>query len=450
MGKLFGTDGVRGVASDLLKANLAYELGRAGSHVLAGRTKHIPKIIVGKDTRISGDMLEASLVKGICSTGAHAVSVGVVPTPAVAVLTRIYNADAGVMISASHNSFEYNGIKFFDSRGYKLPDLVEEEIENIIEQGFAGISEKKGSKRGSLSKCDTAAADYIKFLKEVVGNIDLHGLKIALDCANGSCSNIAPAFLKELGATVEAINCNPDGKNINFKCGSTNLESICKNTVLSKADLGLAFDGDADRLLAADENGRPLDGDIIMSIIGVDMKRKNKLEKNTIVATMMSNMGFDVMASREGITIVKTNVGDRYVLEEMLANDYVLGGEQSGHIIFTRDTTTGDGLLTALRLLEVIISSEKKLSELSKVMEVFPEVLVNAVIKPQHKDRFLKDSEIAKLRKNIEEEFRGTGRVLIRPSGTEPLIRIKIEGKDKDYITMRARELANLIERKLG
>jgi phosphoglucosamine mutase len=450
LGKLFGTDGVRGVANESLGAQLAYGLGRAGAHVLAGRTKHSPSIIVGKDTRISGDMLEAALIAGICSTGAHALSIGVVPTPAVAALIRIYKADAGVMISASHNSFEYNGIKFFDSRGYKLPDSLEDEVESYIENNFSGIPSPTGEHMGRCSKCYTAADDYISFLKGITGKIDLNGIKIAVDCANGSCSGIAPKLLKELGAIINPISCNPDGLNINFKCGSTNLENLGKHTVLSSSDLGIAFDGDADRMLAVDENGKHIDGDIIMSIIGVDMKNKNTLKKNTIVTTLMSNIGFDVMAAREGINLVKTKVGDRYVLEEMIANGYVLGGEQSGHIIFSSDNTTGDGLLTALRLLEVIVTSGKKLSALSEIMDVFPEVLVNATVKPQNRECYLQDNDIAEFCRNIEDEFRGEGRVLIRPSGTEPLIRIKIEGKDKNHILVRAQELAKLIERKLG
>ncbi|HBQ63381.1 MAG TPA: phosphoglucosamine mutase [Clostridiales bacterium] len=453
MGRLFGTDGVRGVANQFLDAQLAYGLGRAGSYILAGETRHTPEIVVGRDTRISGDMLEAALIAGICSTGARALSLGVVPTPAVAALTRIYGADAGIVISASHNTYEYNGIKFFDSRGFKLPDPVEDEIERQIAGMNASdslIPSPEGSRIGRHIHCKDAAGDYRIFLKEKVKGLNLKGMRIALDCANGAVSPVAPALLAELGADVLPIHAEPDGCNINQDCGSTHMESLCMHTRKSGAHIGLAFDGDADRMLAVDETGRILDGDVIMSILAVDMQKRGVLNGSALVATVMSNIGLELMAHREGLKLIKTKVGDRYVLEQMLAEGYVLGGEQSGHIILGRDNTTGDGLLTALKLLEVMGSTGESLARLAKVMEVFPEVLVNARVKWEKKDHYSEDTEIAAAIMDLEQEFNGEGRVLVRPSGTEPLIRIKIEGRDHGSIRKRAEMLAEIMERKLS
>ncbi len=449
MARLFGTDGVRGVANSELTAELAYRLGQAGAYVLTAETRHAPKILVGMDTRISGHMLEAALVAGICSVGAEAVCLGVIPTPAVAYLTRYYKADAGVVISASHNPFEFNGIKFFDSKGYKLPDSIEDKIEELIRGGTDRITLATGEGIGRKSIPRNTLRDYMNFLKGTI-DCDLKGLKIAIDCANGASYEAAPQLLAELGAEVLAINNNPDGININKDCGSTHMFGLKQFVTQCGANLGFAFDGDADRVLAVDENGVMIDGDQIMAIIGLALKQKNKLEKNTIVATVMSNLGFDIMAQNNDLQLVKTKVGDRYVLEEMLDKGYVLGGEQSGHVIFLEHNTTGDGLLTALQLLCVLKGTSLKLSEMAAVMQVLPQVLKNARVRNENKYNYMEDELVAKLCSELETEFHGEGRVLIRPSGTEPLVRVMIEGKDEEYITRRAAGLADIIEQRLG
>lgn len=449
MGRLFGTDGVRGVANIELTADLAYKLGQAGAYVLTGELKHTPKIIVGMDTRISGDMLEAALVAGICSVGAEVVCLGIMPTPAVAYLTRLYNADAGVVISASHNPFEFNGIKFFNNKGYKLSDEIEEKIEAIILDNTVELPRPSGKDIGKKLENESALDDYFSFIKNTLDG-DLKGIKVVIDCANGAAYEVAPYALFELGADVTVINSEPDGININCDCGSTHLRQLQEAVKEAGADVGLAFDGDADRVLAVDENGNPVDGDQIMAIIGLELKKKGKLAKNTIVATVMSNLGFDMMAKQEGINLAKTKVGDRYVLEEMLDKGYVLGGEQSGHVIFLEHNTTGDGLLTGVHLLNAVKSTGKKLSELAQVMQILPQVLKNAKVSNDKKNSYLGDEVIAASCKALEDEFHGEGRVLIRPSGTEPLVRVMIEGKDQKYITQKAIELVKLIEERLG
>lgn len=449
MARLFGTDGVRGVANTELSGELAYKLGQAGAYVLTAETKHAPKILVGMDTRISGHMLESALVAGICSVGAEAVCLGVMPTPAVAYLTRYYKADAGVVISASHNPFEFNGIKFFDSKGYKLPDSMEDSIEELIRHSAGSIPLPTGEKIGMKSTADGALRDYTEFLKSTI-NCDLKGLKIAIDCANGASYKAAPLVLTELGADVSVIHNCPNGININKDCGSTHISSLKKYVTEYGADLGFAFDGDADRVLAVDENGRLVDGDQIMAIIGLILNQNGNLDKNTIVVTVMSNMGLDIMAQKNGLHLAKTKVGDRYVLEEMLDKGYVLGGEQSGHVIFLKHNTTGDGLLTALQLLSAMKSTGKKLSDMAGIMQVLPQVLKNARVRNENKHHYMEDKLVAKLCSELESEFHGEGRVLIRPSGTEPLVRVMIEGKDKEYITKRAAELAAVIEERLG
>ncbi len=449
MARLFGTDGVRGVANTELTAELAYKLGQAGAYVLTAETKHAAKILVGMDTRISGHMLEAALVAGICSVGAEAISVGVIPTPAIAYLTRHYGADAGVVISASHNPFEFNGIKFFNAKGYKLPDSTEDRIEELIRGGEGAIPLPVGEGIGKKSTADHALKDYKDFLIGTI-NCRLNGLKIAIDCANGASYEAAPQLLAELGAEVFVINNNPNGININKDCGSTHMSALKKYVVEKGADLGFAFDGDADRVLAVDETGELVDGDQIMAIIGLELKKQGRLNKDTVVATVMSNLGFDIMAQKNGLNLAKTKVGDRYVLEEMLDKGYILGGEQSGHVIFLEHNTTGDGLLTALQLLCVLIDTGKKLSELASVMQVLPQVLKNAKVKNENKHNYMEDELVAKLCRDLEAEFHGEGRVLIRPSGTEPLVRVMIEGKDTEYITKRAAELAEIIEQRLG
>lgn len=449
MGRLFGTDGVRGVANTELTCELAFKLGKAGAYVLSGEKAHKPRILVGKDTRRSGDMLESALVAGICSAGAQAYLAGVIPTPAVACLVKKHGFDAGVVISASHNPAEFNGIKFFNSEGYKLPDETEERIERIILDQAKEMPNPVGDQVGSVHILESAVEDYVSYAVQAI-KTDLSGLRIALDCANGAASITSPMAISRLGAETLVINNKPDGMNINRNCGSTHLDMLKKFTVENKCHLGLAFDGDADRVLAVDETGRLVDGDHMMAIIGLDMKKKGMLAHDTIVATVMSNMGFDEMARNNGLNIVKAPVGDRYVLEKMLEGGFVLGGEQSGHVIMTRYNTTGDGLLTALMLLSVLKESGKSLSELNAIMKDYPQVLRNARVSNAKKYSYRDDPVIAEHCSRLEEAFKGEGRVLIRPSGTEPLVRVMIEGKDQDYITQKAEELVRIIEKRLG
>lgn len=443
MGRMFGTDGVRGVANVELTAELAYKLGRAGAYVLTEKA-HKPTIIVGMDTRISGDMLESALIAGICSVGAHAICVGIVPTPAVAYLTRFYNADAGIVISASHNPVEYNGIKFFNKNGYKLPDEVEDRIEELIAKNLVHVPSPTGGNLGIREFRREGILEYIKFVKTVIGH-DLKGLKVAMDCAEGAASVAGPRVFSELGAEVYVIHNNPDGKNINKKCGSTHMEELCRYTVENGCDIGLAFDGDADRCLAVDEAGNFVNGDFMMTICANDMKTQGELKKETLVVTVMSNMGLDIACEAKGIKLSKTKVGDRYVLEEMIKQGYNLGGEQSGHIIFLNHNTTGDGIITALKLASIIKRSDKKMSEQSKIMKELPQILVNARVTNEKKDAYTTDEIILSEINNIERALDGRGRVLIRSSGTEPLVRVMLEGEDQEEIDIMAHKLGDLI-----
>lgn len=449
MGKLFGTDGIRGIANAELTAELAFKTGQCGAYVLTKSIERRPVILIGKDTRKSGDMLEAALSAGLCSVGARVVSLGVIPTPAVAFLTRYYKADAGVVISASHNPCEYNGIKFFNSEGYKLKDEIENEIEEYIEGRKQIGSLPTHGDVGYVRSGKNALNDYVNFAISTT-DIRLNGLKIAIDCANGASYKTAFKALNRLGADVEAIHNTPDGVNINRRCGSTHMESLRQYVVSIGADVGIAFDGDADRMLAVDENGEIIDGDQIMAICAKDMMSRGKLKDNTLVATVMSNLGLFIAGEKLGISIPKTKVGDRYVLEEMLDKGYVLGGEQSGHIIFLDYNTTGDGLVSAIQFLSVLKKTGKKASELAKIVTVLPQVLCNARVKNEYKQTYAKIPEIAEMINELEKEFNGSGRVLIRPSGTEPLVRVMLEGTDKTYISKRAEELAALIEKHCG
>ncbi len=448
MGRLFGTDGVRGIANKELNSTLTFNLGRIGAYVLTGETRHKPRIAVGKDTRVSGDMLEAALIAGICSMGAEAVVLGVQPTPAVAYLTRHMGLDAGVVISASHNPFEYNGIKFFDSRGFKLSDQLEDKIESLLLNPENSILNPIGAEIGKKVEIDNAVHGYVDFLKRTI-DVNLRGLKIAVDCANGASYIAAPSVLADLGAEIAVINNKPDGKNINVKCGSTHPEGLQKLVVESGAHIGLAFDGDADRLIAVDNRGRIINGDHMLAIFAKYFKGKGALRKDTIVGTVMSNMGLDIAMKQEKCSLVRTEVGDRYVLEEMIANGYNIGGEQSGHIIFLDYNTTGDGLLTALQLLAIVKEIGKKLSDISAIMTDFPQVLVNAKVKEENKGRYMEDKEIADMITKLKAKLNDKGRVLIRPSGTEPLVRIMLEGEDKTKLEEDAGNLARLIEQKL-
>ncbi len=445
MSRMFGTDGVRGVANDELTPLLAMQLGQAGAYVLSKENNHKPTIMVGCDTRISGDMLASALMAGACSVGANVVNVGVLPTPAVAYLTKKYRVDAGVVISASHNPMEFNGIKFFDGNGYKLPDAMEDEIEALIRNNMEGVKMPTGAGVGKIKNRPDAREEYINHNIQCV-DVHLDSLKVVMDCAEGASSYTSVEAIKQLGATVIPIHTNPDGTNINANCGSTHMEELMGRVVTEKADIGLAFDGDADRFLAVDENGKMVDGDQIMAIIGKFMKDNGKLKKDTIVATVMSNLGFFQMGEREGIQIDKTKVGDRYVLEHMKEIGANLGGEQSGHIIFLDDNTTGDGLLSALHLMEVMVKTGKKLSELAGVMEVMPQALYNATVPTHKKDHYMEYPEIADAIDALNKKFAGDGRVLIRPSGTEPLVRVMIEGKDQKMIEDEAKKLAELIQ----
>lgn len=444
MERMFGTDGVRGVANTELTAELAYKLGRAGAYILASEA-HRPKILVGRDTRISGDMLESALVAGICSAGAEAICAGIVPTPAVAYLTRKYKADAGIVISASHNPVEYNGIKFFNENGYKLPDEIEDKIEAVVLNDCKEVPSPTGGKLGKKVVVDSANKDYIEFLNSTI-DVSLDGLKIAVDCAQGASYAIAPMLLSDLGAEVLAIYNDPDGKNINRDCGSTHPEHLQKFVVENKCDIGLAFDGDADRLIAVDEKGNIVHGDFIIAICGSYLKEMGRLKKDAVVVTVMSNLGLDIGLRERNISTVKTKVGDRYVLEEMLKGGYSIGGEQSGHIIFLDYNTTGDGLITALQLLSVICRKGRTLSELASIMSELPQVLYNARVNNDMKSAYTTDMIIQSEIKKIEEKLDGNGRVLIRPSGTEPLVRVMLEGKDKNELEILAKNLAYLIE----
>jgi len=447
LGKLFGTDGVRGVANSELSSELAYQIGRTGGFLLTNEIER-PKVVVGMDTRISGAMLEGAVSAGLCSSGIDVLYAGVIPTPAIAYLVRKLGAQGGVMISASHNPVEYNGIKFFDQNGYKLSDEMEESIEKMIEEGGSEYY-PTGSGVGRKINIENPSELYMEFLTGTI-EPDLSGIKIAVDCANGSAYDVAPKLLQRLGATVYVTHNFPNGLNINVNCGSTYPTVISQFVKDTGADIGLAFDGDADRLIATDENGCLIDGDHIMAICGIYMKNQGRLFDNTIVGTVMSNMGLGLCLSENNIHLVKTPVGDRYVLEEMKGKSFSLGGEQSGHIIFLDYNTTGDGLLTALQLLSVLKEQNKPISQLSSVMKDYPQVLLNAKVNNANKFNFLDDDRIRFSIEELESEFMGRGRVLIRPSGTEPLVRVMLEGENEFEIRQKATILKDLIEERLN
>ena len=447
MGKLFGTDGIRGIANKDLTPELAFKVGRAGAYILA-KENH-GKVIIGKDTRASGDMLEAAITAGFCSMGLDVVSLGIIPTPAVAYLTRRYKALAGVVISASHNPGEYNGIKFFSNEGLKLPDEVENKIEDIILNDKELDIRPIGEKIGKVTIEENGAQDYIDYLL-ATASLDLTGIKVAIDCGHGALYKIAPETLRRFGAEVVVINTEPTGMNINDNCGSTNPKMIQELVLKEKADIGVSFDGDGDRIIAVDNLGNILNGDHILAVCGSYLHKEGKLKNNTVVGTIMTNMGLDTYLKENGMNIVKTTVGDRYILEEMLQSDYVLGGEQSGHIIFLDYNTTGDGLATGIHLMEVMKETGKTMAELNKLMTDFPQVLVNAKVKNELKHKYNENEEIRKEIKRVEDIFSGEGRVVIRPSGTEPLVRVMIEAKNVDNIEEIASNLARFIEQRIG
>ncbi|HCF51557.1 MAG TPA: phosphoglucosamine mutase [Syntrophomonas sp.] len=431
MGSLFGTDGVRGIANLDLTAELAFKLGRAGSYILAQQNPAgRPRILVGKDTRISGDMLESALVAGICSTGADVLTAGIVPTPAVAYLTEKYQANCGIVISASHNPVEDNGIKFFGPAGYKLPDEIEERIEELVRQGTDGLSRPQGPDVGRVYTVEAATESYLEYLLSCCGQkMNLQGMTVILDCANGAAYHVAPALWQRLGARVISIGDKPNGININERCGSTHTGLIKRAVQHYHADLGIAYDGDADRCIAIDENGHELDGDYIMLICALDMHRQNLLNPPAVVATVMSNIGFEIALRRENVRVDSCKVGDRYVLEKMVETGALLGGEQSGHIIFKSHATTGDGLLTSIKLVEVMKRTGLTLSELGREMEKYPQLLVNVRI--ENKEAVLSHEVVQTALNEAERRLGEWGKLVVRPSGTEPLVRIMAQGSDQ-------------------
>lgn len=450
MGRLFGTDGARGVANSELTCELAMSIGKAAAMVLLkGKKDKKPTVFIGKDTRLSSDMLEGALTAGLCSVGANVVHLGTIPTPAVAFLVRKHKADAGIMISASHNPFEFNGIKIFNSEGYKLPDALEEEIEAIVLDNAEPYPTPTGDGLGAVSLLPEAIDEYVDHIASSIEG-DLSGMKIAVDCSNGSSSATAKKLFEKLGADFTLMNYEPDGVNINEKCGSTHIELLQEYVKEHKLDGGVAFDGDADRCLAVDENGELVDGDFLIAICAKSLKEKGKLKNNAAVGTVMTNMGFNKFCDQNDITFVATAVGDRYVLENMLQNDYCIGGEQSGHVIFLEYGTTGDGQLTAVQLLNIASESKTSISELASVMKRYPQVLINVKVSNAKKAEYKTDEELLSFISNVESDMSGRGRVLVRASGTEPLIRVMLEGEDIDEITKHANAIADLIKVRLG
>ncbi len=450
MKRLFGTDGVRGVANvHPMTTEMAMQLGRAAAHTFrsSGRRRH--RIVIGKDTRLSGYMLESALVAGICSMGVDVLLVGPLPTPGIANITSSMRADAGVVISASHNPFQDNGIKFFSADGFKLPDEIEMKIEKLIETNHIDSLRPTATEVGKAFRIDDAAGRYIVFLKNTFPtDLDLTGMKIVLDCGNGAAYKVAPAVFSELGAEVVSLGVKPDGTNINAGCGSLHPEVISEAVKQNRADIGIALDGDADRVIVCDEFGNEVNGDQIMAICATDMLARKTLKKKTLVATVMSNMGLDIAMRKAGGKIIKTPVGDRYVVEEMRKGGYNLGGEQSGHLIFLDHSTTGDGVLAALQLLSVMRRRGKPLSELAEVMIPLPQVLMNVRVR-ERKD-IMTIPAIAAVVNGVEEKLGDEGRVLIRYSGTEPLLRVMLEGQDKYEITTWANEIAEIVRKQIG
>lgn len=447
MGKLFGTDGIRGVANREITAEMAYRMGLAATAYFGQHTDAQPLILIGRDTRISGQMLESALAAGICAAGGKAILLGVIPTPAVAYLARKLGAQAGVVISASHNVFSDNGIKFFGGDGYKLPDAIEAELEEMLLEGLDKIEKPIGERVGTIEHRTDLREDYIQYaLSTVQGKLD--GMKIVVDCANGSSYQVTPDVLTRLGAEVIVLNHAPNGININDNCGSVHLESLQAAVKEHGADMGIAHDGDADRCLTVDENGEVVDGDHMMAICALKLQQEGKLVDDTLVATVMSNIGLHQAMKKAGIRIEVTPVGDRYVLENMRANGYVLGGEQSGHIIFSEVATTGDGLVTALQIVQAVAHSGKKLSELSACMVTFPQLLVNVRVKT--KAGWETNEAIAQAIREGEEALGDTGRILVRPSGTEPLIRVMAEGPTAEVLDTIVGKIADVVRKEQG
>ena len=453
MRKYFGTDGIRRIANTELSPELVYKVAKAGAYVLSKHTEHAPTILIGRDTRISGTLIESAMVAGFLSYGANVKLLGVMPTPAVAYLTRKLKADASVVISASHNTYEFNGIKYFSNKGMKIPDSLEEEIEEVMESGkldeLTAVNEKIGVSEYALDLMDEYIYFFRKNFEDELEEYLNDDFVVGLDTSNGATYEVAEKVFKTLKINYKIISNKPDGININDNCGSTHLDKLKKFVIDNKLSLGVAYDGDGDRCLAVDENGNEIDGDKIMAIISSNLKKNGKLNKDTIVATVMSNLGLNKFTEKNNLTLKQTKVGDRYVLEEMLKNGYNFGGEQSGHVIMLDYNPTGDGILTSLMLIKTILEEKKKASEVASIVKLYPQILVNARVNSEKKYDYEKDEEIKTAIEKLEKEFAGNGRVLIRTSGTEPLVRVMIEGENQEYITKKAKEIANLIERKL-
>ena len=449
MARLFGTDGVRGEANVGLTPELAYRLGRAAAIYFRKAQKEAPLILIGRDTRISGEMFEAALIAGICSAGGHAMLAGIIPTPAIAYLAKKYQAKAGIVISASHNPFHDNGIKFFGGDGYKLPDAVEDEIESIVRhlEEKDDMPRPTGAEIGHLEYRPDLLDEYIDFVISTTQN-RFDGIKIVLDCANGAAYQAMPKVLRRLGARLTVLNAAPNGTNINAGCGSTHLELLQKAVVEQKADFGIAHDGDADRCLCIDEKGNVIDGDHILVMCAMELMAKNRLPGNTVVTTVMANIGFHEAIKKMGARVEVTKVGDRYVLENMLEHGYSLGGEQSGHIIFTDYSTTGDGLITALQVLSSVKRSGKKASELNELMVTYPQLLVNVTVKT--KDGWEENKAIRQAIADADQELGTSGRILVRPSGTEPLIRVMAEGPDQEQLERICNKVADIVKKEQG
>ena len=449
MGRLFGTDGVRGIANEALTCERAMQIGRAAAAGLSNNRRSVPKVLSGMDTRLSSDMLANALCAGLCSVGADVVLLGVVPTPAVAYLVGKYKASAGIMISASHNPYEFNGIKIFNEDGFKLADEIEERIESIVLDGTPKLKFADSENIGRVTYATNAIDDYVEHITSS-SICSLDGMEIAIDCANGSASVSARKLFEGLGAKIHVLSDTPDGTNINNGCGSTHLEALRDYVLEHKLCAGVAFDGDADRCLCIDDLGNIIDGDFIMAICALDMKERGKLRRNTVVGTIMTNFGFTKFCEKNDIRFIATKVGDRYVLEEMLQEGYSLGGEQSGHVIFRDFATTGDGQLTAVQLLTHLKRSKMKLSELASVMTRYPQYIVNIRTTDEGKLAFYTDSDIKAILKDAEDKLVETGRIVVRPSGTEPLIRVMTEGEDNELTERIAKDTAAAISEKLS
>ena len=451
MRKYFGTDGIRRIANTELSPELVYRVAKAGAYVLSKHTDKAPTILIGRDTRISGTLIESAMVAGFLSYGANVKLLGVMPTPAVAYLTRKLQADASVVISASHNTYEFNGIKYFSNKGMKISDEIEEEIEEVMDSGkldeLSAVKEKIGVSEIRTDLLDEYVYFFRKNFDDNIEKYNNSNFKVVIDTANGATYEVADKVFSTLGINHVIINNNPDGININHNCGSTHLDMLKEYVIKNKMSLGIAYDGDGDRCLAIDENGEEIDGDKLLAIISNYLKSKGKLAKDTIVATVMSNLGLNKYAEKNNMKLLQTKVGDRYVLEEMLKNGYNLGGEQSGHVILLDYNPTGDGILTSLMLIQAMLESGKTASQLGNLVQKYPQVLINAKVSFDKKNDYEKNLEIKNAIAELEKEFSGNGRVLIRPSGTEPLVRVMIEGKNKNEIEEKARKIANLIEK---